>query len=275
MLGGVEVKNSIEYYFPDSPWNNRLSEQTMITGREGHVSVVMADGRVLTAGGNNGTGLLPSMELFDLRSGQVTAGRDMTTARYDAAAALIDDSVYVCGGYDRTSWLSSCEKSRLGRWTGIAAMNQMRPGLAMVTVDQKLFAFGGYNGRRYFLSSVERYDRESNRWEMVSPMPTNRSNPGAAVFNGWIYVCGGWNGTNALSVCESYDQTRDQWQTVAPMMETRSDLSLVVLNERLYALGGGGWKSVEVYDVNKNEWTLLPQKLIEGRWSASAVAVLL
>ncbi len=134
----------------------------------------------------------------------------------------------------------------------------------MVAVDRKLFIFGGdIDIHLDHPSSVERCDPESDQWEkMVSPMLTRRWGLAAAALRGWIYVCGGSDGTN-LSVCECYDHRRDRWQTVASMRKTCYGPILVVLNERLYALrGSGGWNSAEVYDVNKNEWTLLPQKLI-------------
>ncbi len=63
--------NLMEYYFPHSPEKNHLLEQRMLQGRKGHVSVVMADGHVLTAGGwdRDQSVCLSLIELFDPESG--------------------------------------------------------------------------------------------------------------------------------------------------------------------------------------------------------------
>ncbi len=158
ILGGSDF-DSMEYYFAHNPEQNRLSEQRMITGRKGHVSVLMADGRILTAGGRNGDwNRFSSTELFDPESGRVTRAANMTTARVFPAAALIGQDLYVAGGVNSDSGiLSSCGRLHSGKWTSVASMNEERDGLVMVAVNGKLFTFGGWNGSKW-LSSVECYD---------------------------------------------------------------------------------------------------------------------
>lgn len=49
-------------------------------------------------------------------------------------------------------------------------------------LDGKIYAMGGYNGRTR-MSSVERYDPDSNQWELVAPMLRQRSDASAAVLD--------------------------------------------------------------------------------------------
>ncbi len=278
VLGGDGVPDSMEYYFPRSPEQNRVLEQKMITARYGHASVLMADGRVLTAGGwhRGNRGCLSSTEMFEPESGRVMHGPNMSTTREWPAAALLGQDVYIAGGWNSDSGcLSSCERLRSGEWTPIASMNEKRRWSAMVAIDGKLFIFGGLNGGR-FPSSVECYDPERDRWEIVTQMPTARRSFAAAELNGSIYVCGGWNERewDRLSVCECYDYGKCEWETMASMKKKRKDFSLVAANGRLYALGVDQWrKSIEMYNPDRNEWTVLPNELVEGRVGYSAVVL--
>ncbi len=280
ILGGFNpsAANSMELYFPlaHDPGQNRLLEQRMIEGRGSHFSVLMADGRVLTAGGFYGGLCLSSTELFDPVSGRVTRGPNMSIARARAAAALIGQDICVASGYYSGLFLNNCERFRSGEWTPIASMNGKRRGFAMVAVGGKLFIFGGEDGRRN-LSSVECYDPKRDRWQIVRQMPTVRSRLAAAELNGSIYVCGGWDRHDSLSICERFDPRRQKWEPVASMRKERADFALVATNGRLYAVGGWGSddseKTVEMYNPDRNKWTLLRNELKQGRWRCSAVAL--
>ena len=50
---------------------------------------------------------------------------------------------------------------------------------------------GGYDGTDQ-LNSTERYDVESDTWTFVAPMRYRRSALGVTVYQGKIYVLGGW-----------------------------------------------------------------------------------
>ncbi len=43
----------MEYFSMDNPGQNCLLEERMVKGRQYHISVLMADGHVLTAGGSD------------------------------------------------------------------------------------------------------------------------------------------------------------------------------------------------------------------------------
>lgn len=58
----------------------------------------------------------------------------------------------------------------------------LRCYVSVVMHDNKIYAMGGYNGRMR-MSSAERYDPESNQWELIKPMQRQRSDASAAVLN--------------------------------------------------------------------------------------------
>ena len=68
-------------------------------------------------------------------------------------------------------------------WRESAPMYSARCYVSVVTLDGKLYAMGGFNGRER-LNSVERFDPVENQWTMVASMNRARSDAGAAVYNG-------------------------------------------------------------------------------------------
>lgn len=76
-----------------------------------------------------------------------------------------------------------------------------------------------------FLSSVERYNPQENRWHTVSPMGTRRKHLGCAVYQDMIYSVGGRDDTTELSSAERYNPRTNQWSPVVAMTSRRSGVS--------------------------------------------------
>ncbi len=110
ILGGHPAKYTMEYYSPGNPEQNRVAKQRMSTARGNHISALVANGHVLTAGGwGENERDLSSTELFDPHTGQVQAGPSMAVTREGAAAAMLAGSIYVCGGSaEYLEYLSAC-----------------------------------------------------------------------------------------------------------------------------------------------------------------------
>lgn len=54
------------------------------------------------------------------------------------------------------------------------------------------------------ISSVERYDPQTNEWRMVAPMNKRRCGVGVAVLNDLLYAVGGHDGQSYLNSVERY-----------------------------------------------------------------------
>ncbi len=70
-----EVRNLMEYYSPENQEAYRAMEQIMISRRWGHISALLADGRILTASGadeKHRHSFLSSSELFDPQTSLVS-----------------------------------------------------------------------------------------------------------------------------------------------------------------------------------------------------------
>lgn len=127
-----------------------------------------------------------------------------------------------------------------------------------IRCGEVLFAVGGWCSGDA-ISSVERYDPQTNEWRMVAPMSKRRCGVGVAVLNDLLYAVGGHDGQSYLNSIERYDPQTNQWSSdVAPTSSCRTSVGVAVLDGFLYAVGGQDGVSclnfVERYDPQTNRW---------------------
>lgn len=144
----------------------------------------------------------------------------------------------------------------------------------VVGPDKKLYAIGGYNGKKC-LSSAERYDPEKDCWEEIAPLLFSRRSLSAVALPDGVYAIGGYNGENYLSSVERYDIQKNEWSIVAPMNKARCTMAAVGTSDcrYIYAIGGyeaGALSQVERYDLVHSRWEFVcPMK--QKRFMHSAV----
>ncbi|KPP67528.1 kelch-like protein 20-like [Scleropages formosus] len=153
-----------------------------------------------------------------------------------------------------------------------------------IRCGEVLFAVGGWCSGDA-ISSVERYDPQTNEWRMVASMSKRRCGVGVSVLDDLLYAVGGHDGSSYLNSVEShygaystrYDPKTNQWSSdVAPTSTCRTSVGVAVLGGYLYAVGGQDGVSclniVERYDPKENKWTRVAS--MSTRRLGVAVAVL-
>ncbi len=105
-------------------------------------------------------------------------------------------------------------------------------------------------------------------WKYIAPMKHARGEHRAVLLqNGKILVIGGQDGNSALQSCELYDPNSDTWTEAASLNVARYRFQAFVLNDgRVFVAGGLSAIGInpptlttatcEIYDPNKNEWSL-------------------
>lgn len=135
------------------------------------------------------------------------------------------------------------------------------------------------------LSSVERYNPDTDQWVEVRSMLEMRRGHGLAEVDGLIYAVGGANLNEDLmhferfSSVECYDPCEDVWTFVCSLSGPKSNVAAASLRGSIYVVGGEGENDddnmemnlVERYDVEMDKWFPCPPTIVR-RSSVGLVA---
>ena len=120
----------------------------------------------------------------------------MPTPREHLASTVLDSLIYVVGGRDFTpdggpGNVASLEaySPNTDRWYKLESMPTARGGLAVASMNGKLYAFGGEIPGVF--SKSEEYDPKTNTWIQVEDMATPRHGMGAVTVEDTIFIIGG------------------------------------------------------------------------------------
>jgi serine/threonine protein kinase/N-acetylneuraminic acid mutarotase len=206
-------------------------------------------------------------EAYDPASNTWTKKAPMPTARtaIGTNGAVVAGKIYVIGG--NNGYASSANEAydpKTDTWTIRKPMPTPRAHLAVVAVDDLIYAIGGTNtsgNLRY--QTVEVYNPATDAWTTAPPMPTARDLLVAGVIDDIIYVAGGYRLTaGALNTLEAFDPKSGKWTTKAPLPTPRMEAAAAVANDALFVLGGLNnltpVSTIDVYDPSTNSWTTLP-----------------
>lgn len=125
--------------FAPGPW--------MAVGRLYHTATVAPDGRIVVAGGFNGTASIDPIEFFSPASGRFSAGGTLSVPRsLHVAAPLPDGRILIAGGVDGTTIRSSAEIFNPKNGTVVPAGNMTTPRMGAVAAplpDGRILISGG------------------------------------------------------------------------------------------------------------------------------------
>ncbi len=201
----------------------------------------------------------------------------MPTARMAAGCGVVNDTLYVAGGYGSAGRLTVTEAYNPtgDAWTTVAAMPTARNGVSATSVGGRFYVIAGYNGS--YLRTVEAYDPGADSWETMASLSIGRTTPAAVTLDDHIYVMGGYTGSSYPTTVERFDPVAGTWDTVAPMPTGRAGLTVAAINGEIVAIGG--WigsepplNTVEVYDPVADSWST-GASMPTLRWNMASTAM--
>lgn len=203
-----------------------------------------------------GTLVTPDNDVF-IAGGQIPLKNSITNHGKSGKLQAVFRSV------DSFFWFDAQQNA----WVPKTSMLCARIKPSLVHCEGYIYAIGGDNvGGELNKRTVERYDCEKDEWTMMSPLPFAWNWSTSVVAHDCIYVM-----THDLMYC--YFPRADTWVEMAMRKTSRCFGSAAAFGDLIFYIGGlhvvsnsgirlptstidGSSLTVEIYDVNKNEWRL-------------------
>jgi N-acetylneuraminic acid mutarotase len=116
--------------------------------------------------------------MYDVEKKSWQRVADLPSKRAFAAACLLDDVVYVAGGWDgstnTTYDVVDCYSVATNMWQRAPNMSTRRSGHALVACGSRLFAFGGSDEKNKKLKTAEQFDAAQRKWVAIASMEVVR-----------------------------------------------------------------------------------------------------
>ncbi|KAI3519713.1 hypothetical protein L1887_08928 [Cichorium endivia] len=168
------------------------------------------------------------------------------------------NSVFIVGGFDGSSWLSSLESYFPCYDIKVShnPMNFLKMYATSATMNGELYNFGGIGSH-----TVESFNPRNNQWVPRPPLYWKNIQVAGASINDKLFAVGGCKGCQISSDVEYLDLNIGKWLPIHSMNEKRSGPAAVQLNNALYITGGFDGKSysssVERLDPREEKWSKL------------------
>lgn len=227
-----------------------------------------------------------NVESYSIADNTWTTRASITTSRYEADAAVLNNELYVCGGENEAGHQASCEKYDVASdsWSAIASMPATRYAHGAAAHGGYLYVVGGRVAGT-ISATAERYDPSSDLWSPIASMGTARSYCPLVVIDDYIYAPSGYTASGVTTSVERYSPSSDSWEYVASMScGSSAGHEAVALGGKMYVVsanpagdsctqGNALYKTgVQRYDPSTDSWDSVASYNHDRRYMATAVA---
>jgi len=248
---------------------------SMASKRDGAMSALLPDGRVLIAGGWDGNANLATAEVFDPAINRFTPIGSMQKPRDHAEAVTLKDGrVLICGG-DRVTDSEPMADAEIydpksGHFIPTGSMKAARSYFKAVLLSNgKVLVAGGFSSGENILQSAEIYDPAIGQFHLVGLMAHVRYKLSAvALADGHALIIGGsdeYPAGKRQDTTELFDPTSERFSAGPTMNQKRYKIhSSVALQPNGNVLVAGGNQRAEVYDGSAKLFRPIESPALDG-----------
>ena len=158
---------------------------------------------------------------------------------------------------ERSTLSVSKYSSSTNSWELLSEKYEERENFSFCSFINSIYIIGGDIMGRYTATCVE-FCMKMLKWKKISEMSQPRNCSACSVFEGRIFVSGGYF-DGSLNIVEAYDHVGNTWENMPNMIENRFGHKSVAVKNKLFIVGGINTVSFEVYDSNTENFSLLKE----------------
>ncbi len=221
----------------------------------GGLGALAYNGYMYVLGGYDGSTNYNDVQYAAINSngtlGTWVATTSFTTGRRSPAVAAYNGYMYVLGGQNGTNYYNDVQyaavnaNGTIGSWNTTASFTTNRYSPAVAAYNGYLYIMGGYNATNGLLSDTQyaaiNSDGTLGTWATTTSLTSTRDSFGAAAYNGFIYVFGGYTGSYTTVVQYAPINTNGTigtWVTTSSFTTGRYGLAAAAYNGYVYVTGG-------------------------------------
>jgi len=240
---------NFEYSIKDDTWTPR---KAMLTVRSNFALV--SDSQYIYAIG--GDPFSDKNERYDPRTATWIALKPMKTPRQHVNGVLYNNRIYVIGGLmsipgsnDMSQWsprnmtnITEVYDIEKNEWKELSPMPSRRHNVSLVSIGNKLLAFGGMGDEKDMwksLDTVEEYDIINDKWIAKGKMPQPRDGINVYTHKNKVFIVGGFSGSIITDSVLVYDVITNKWD-ISTKFPNKKNASAACagVNNTFFVIGG-------------------------------------
>ncbi len=237
--------------FCTEPPSSPIAKGCMNSDRAGHTATLLGNGKVLLAGGFDGTQALKTAEVYDPSSNTFTAtSSDMTSERVgDTATLLTNGNVLLAGGQPGSLTigsylpLASAElySPATNKFSKTGSMTSAREEpTATLLRNGEVLMTGGVNAAGTILKTAELYNPAKGTFAATAPMTDARAGHSATLLgNGNVLIAGGFDAKGLVATAEIYNSATGKFSATGVMTDARAGHAAGLLPDGTVMVVGG------------------------------------
>jgi len=134
---------------------------------------------------------------------------------------------------------AECYDPAINTWSRLESFKQNVKWCSVVTFQGLLYVLGGMKQEENkCLSTVQRYNPDTNLWQETSSLSSARLSVCAVATGSHLYAIGGQSDVGRVNTVERFDPKEKAWCLATPTLENRVGASGAVVNEKVFVFGG-------------------------------------